>query len=109
MLGTTGHLSNYNVETQAFGNIGGYFSSIYLFSCMTKLAQVIESVAKVFSVAELVTRLVLSITNFPTTLSTSIPFELLGSWNFPYACSHIAITFLVAHHAPFVFQILIFF
>ena len=109
MFSTTGYLSYYNVETQAFGHISRYFSSIYLFSRMTKLAQVIESVAEVFCIAELVTRLFLSVANFPTALSTSIPFKLLGSWNFPDACSHIAITFPVAHHAPFVFQILVFF
>ena len=109
MFGTTGHLSYDNVETQAFGHIRRDFPPIDLFGRVTKLAQVIESMAEVLCVAELVTRLVLSVANFSTTLSTSLPFKLLGRWNFPDACSHIAIAFLVAHHAPFVFQILVFF
>lgn len=108
MLSTTGHLGDYNVETQAFGHISGYFPPVHLFSCMTKLAQVIESVAKVFGVAELITRLILSIAYFSATLSASVPF-VLSRWDFPNTCSHIAITFLVAHHAPLVFQILVFF
>lgn len=75
---------------------------------MSKLAQVIESMAEVFSVAELVCRLVLlGVADFSASLGTTIPFILWWRRNLPHALTHIAITFLMAHHTPLMFQILV--
>ena len=77
---------------------------------MSKLAEVIEPMAEVLGVAELIGRLILlGIADFPASLSTPVPFVLLWGRYFPDACSHIAITFLVAHHAPLMLQILVLF
>lgn len=66
MLGPARHLRDDNIKTQALGYVCGDFPPIDFIGCMSELAQIIQTVAKVFSIPEFITGFLFGVVDFST-------------------------------------------